>query len=218
MARLLLRGAPLADVQVVLFDKDGTLSRSEPQLLVLAQARIEACLDALLRLHPERSGAGPELSSLLHRAYGLQEPAAAPLAPPGLRPCGATAVGSRQHNLISTATALAQVGLGWPEALAIAESVFNATDPLHHGPLAAPTGTTAVGPMLERLAAAVVRESPDVYFEIQCRNPHSFVALERLRAAVDRVMHAVAAGDAAGFAALMRDGESRTGAEPAPGA
>ncbi|MFM9109913.1 MAG: HAD family hydrolase [Prochlorococcaceae cyanobacterium] len=154
MARLLLRGAPLADVQVVLFDKDGTLSRSEPQLLVLAKARIEACLDALLRLHPERSGAGPELSSLLHRAYGLQEPAAAPLAPPGLRPCGATAVGSRQHTLISTATALAQVGLGWPEALAIAESVFNATDPLHHGPLAAPTGTTAVGPMLERLAAA----------------------------------------------------------------
>jgi prephenate dehydrogenase len=57
-----------------------------------------------------------------------------------------------------------------------------------------------------------------VYFEIQSRNPHSFVALERLRAAVDRVMHAVAAGDAAGFAALMRDGESRTGAEPAPGA
>ena len=63
---------------------------------------------------------------------------------------------------------------------------------------------------LERLAANVVRESPDVYFEIQSRNPHSFAALERLRAAVDRVMHAVAAGDAASFAALMRDGQSRT--------
>ena len=80
-----------------------------------------------------------------------------------------------------------------------------------------PVRSTTFG-ALERLAAAVVRESPDVYFEIQSRNPHSFVALERLRAAVDRVMHAVAAGDAAGFAALMRDGEARTGAEPAPGA
>jgi chorismate mutase/prephenate dehydrogenase len=63
---------------------------------------------------------------------------------------------------------------------------------------------------LERLAAAVVRESPDVYFEIQSRNPHSFGALERLRDSVDRVMHAVAAGDAAAFATLMRDGTIRT--------
>ncbi len=33
-------------------------------------------------------------------------------------PAGTTAVASREHNRISTATALAQVGLGWPEALA----------------------------------------------------------------------------------------------------
>jgi chorismate mutase/prephenate dehydrogenase len=72
-----------------------------------------------------------------------------------------------------------------------------------------PVRSTTFG-ALERLASAVVRESPDVYFEIQSRNPHSFGALERLRAAVDRVMHAVAAGDASSFAALMREGASRT--------
>ena len=80
-----------------------------------------------------------------------------------------------------------------------------------------PVRSTTFG-ALERLAANVVRESPDVYFEIQSRNPHSFAALERLRASVDRVMHAVAAGDAAGFAALMRDGASRTGDGPVPDA
>lgn len=72
-----------------------------------------------------------------------------------------------------------------------------------------PVRSTTFG-ALERLASTVVRESPDVYFEIQSRNPHSFAALERLRAAIDRVMHAVAAGDATSFAALMRDGQSRT--------
>jgi chorismate mutase/prephenate dehydrogenase len=76
-----------------------------------------------------------------------------------------------------------------------------------------PVRSTTFG-ALERLAANVVRESPDVYFEIQSRNPHSFAALERLRASVDRVMHAVASGDAAAFASLMRDGASRTGDEP----
>ena len=75
-----------------------------------------------------------------------------------------------------------------------------------------PVRSTTFG-ALERLAANVVRESPDVYFEIQSRNPHSFAALERLRAAVDRVMHAVAAGDAQAFAALMRDGQSRAGGD-----
>ena len=72
-----------------------------------------------------------------------------------------------------------------------------------------PVRSTTFG-ALERLAANVVRESPDVYFEIQSRNPHSFAALERLRQAIDRVMHAVAAGDADSFAALMREGQART--------
>ncbi len=69
---------------------------------------------------------------------------------------------------------------------------------------------------LEDLAAAVVRESPDVYFEIQASNPHSAAALERLRAALDRVAAAVTAGDPVAFGRLLASGrehtESRKGA------
>jgi chorismate mutase / prephenate dehydrogenase len=63
---------------------------------------------------------------------------------------------------------------------------------------------------LESLAAAVVRESPDVYYEIQAMNPHSVVALDRLRAALDRIVAAVAARDADGFRALLDEGRRRT--------
>ena len=64
---------------------------------------------------------------------------------------------------------------------------------------------------LESLATAVVRESPDVYFEIQAMNPHSAAALERLRDALERIVAAVTSGDAAGFGALLADGRERTG-------
>jgi len=63
---------------------------------------------------------------------------------------------------------------------------------------------------LESLAAAVVRESPDVYFEIQAKNPHSAAALERLRTALGRVVAAVAAHDSDAFRALLEDGQRRT--------
>lgn len=132
--RLLLRGTPLGEIRAVLFDKDGTLSHSEPGLLTLASARVFHCLeevDPALRA---------ELRNLLERAYGLRAGC--------IHPAGTTAVASRAHNLISTATALAQVGLGWPEAQAIAEEVFRRTD-AHD----AQRGTTTDGlrPLLERL-------------------------------------------------------------------
>jgi chorismate mutase/prephenate dehydrogenase len=68
---------------------------------------------------------------------------------------------------------------------------------------------------LESLAAAVVRESPDVYYEIQARNPHSAVALERLRGALDRIVSASAAPDAQEFRALLEEGRRRTPARDA---
>ncbi len=66
---------------------------------------------------------------------------------------------------------------------------------------------------LETLAAAVVRESPDVYYEIQAMNPHSAAALERLRAALDRIIAAVGARDAARFGGLLEEGRKRTPSE-----
>lgn len=63
---------------------------------------------------------------------------------------------------------------------------------------------------LESLATAVVRESPEVYFEIQSGNPHSLEALDRLRHALDRLISAVKERDAAGFRALFEEGQART--------
>lgn len=63
---------------------------------------------------------------------------------------------------------------------------------------------------LESLAAEVVRESPDVYFEIQAMNPHSASALGRLRIALDRIVAAVTARDSEAFGALLEEGRKRT--------
>ena len=104
MVCLQLRGTALGAVDAVLFDKDGTLSISEPQLLTLAKARVFLCLElAAPAIAPQ---AKQELQHLLERAYGLGAEA--------ICPAGITAVASRDHNLIATATALVQVGLGWP--------------------------------------------------------------------------------------------------------
>jgi len=64
---------------------------------------------------------------------------------------------------------------------------------------------------LEALAGRVVRESPDVYFEIQADNPHSKRALERLRDAVERLAAAVSSHDAEAFRSVMTQGRRRTG-------
>lgn len=152
MAQLLLRGERIgaADqpIRAVLFDKDGTLSISEPMLLALAEARVFHCERLLGEHHPEFAPAVlRELNDLLRRAYGL--------GAAGVHPAGTTAVASRQHNLISTATALAQVGLGWPEALALSEAVFKTTDGLHGtGSAHRPVATEGLHDLVEQLAAA----------------------------------------------------------------
>jgi len=63
---------------------------------------------------------------------------------------------------------------------------------------------------LESLAAAVMRESPDVYYEIQAMNPHAEEALGRLAVALDRILATVGARDASGFRALFDEGRTRT--------
>ncbi|WP_438983496.1 HAD family hydrolase [Vulcanococcus sp.] len=154
MVCLQLRGTGLGDVDAVLFDKDGTLSISEPQLLTLAKARVFLCLEqAALCLAPL---AQQELQQLLERAYGLGADV--------ICPAGITAVASRDHNLIATATALVQVGMGWPEALALSEQVFTQADQLDarrrvdqsDNPGTTSTTTHGLRPMLEQLQAAGV--------------------------------------------------------------
>jgi phosphoglycolate phosphatase len=159
MAYLFLRGEPLcptgastaapAPIDAVLFDKDGTLSHSEPMLQALAQARVFQCLR--LAAFPEgESERSSQLEDLLRKAYGLSDE--------GIHPAGTTAVAARDHNLISTATALAQVGLGWPDAVAIAEVAFALTDALHgEGGDHPPHPTAGILALLQRLRGVDVR-------------------------------------------------------------
>ncbi len=63
---------------------------------------------------------------------------------------------------------------------------------------------------LEKLAAAVVRESPDVYYEIQADNPHSLQALEKLRVALERIQEAAQNRRPEDFRQLMEEGKRRT--------
>jgi chorismate mutase/prephenate dehydrogenase len=64
---------------------------------------------------------------------------------------------------------------------------------------------------LEHLAAVVVRESPEVYFEIQTDNPWSLASVEKLREAVDRVIAAVRGRGRTEFEGLLAQGRRRTG-------
>ena len=137
MAALLLRDQDLGPVQAVLFDKDGTLSHSEPELHTLATRRLEHCLAAVA---PQRR---PALRLRLLEAYGLSDDF--------VHPAGITAVATSDHNLLATATALAQVGLGWPEALKLSETVFEQCD--RREASASATTDQAVA-AIERLGAA----------------------------------------------------------------
>lgn len=151
MALLLLRGEPIGEVDAVLFDKDGTLSISEPMLHALATARVTHGLKLLGERHgPLHARQGSRARDLLEQAYGLRGQ--------GIDPAGTTAVACREHNLISTATALTQVGLGWPEALELSQEVFTVTDHLHGQGSASPPGASpGLHGLVQRLAGAGLR-------------------------------------------------------------
>jgi prephenate dehydrogenase len=63
---------------------------------------------------------------------------------------------------------------------------------------------------LEALAGEVVRESPEVYYEIQSGNPNSRSAIEKLQAALARIIEAVDARSFDGFRAVLLEGRGRT--------
>ena len=118
MAKLLLRGQPIGSIHGVLFDKDGTLSRSEPHLLDLFERRMTVISD----LWRDAKGAEHlrELDITLRQAFGIRDKA--------LHPGGTLAVAARQDNLTSTATVFCIFGCSWPEALALAEMCFERID------------------------------------------------------------------------------------------
>lgn len=62
---------------------------------------------------------------------------------------------------------------------------------------------------LEQLAANLVRESPEVYFEIQADNPYSREAVSRLEQALARLAGLIESRDREGFRGWMREAASR---------
>ena len=94
MATLLLRGEPIGSIHGVLFDKDGTLSHSEPHLLNLFERRLTVICD--LWLQTKGAANLRELKITLRQAFGIRDKA--------LHPGGTLAVAARQDNLTSTAT------------------------------------------------------------------------------------------------------------------
>ncbi len=119
MAHLKLKDRLLGPVQGVLFDKDGTLSHSEPRLIELADARIEEA-ERQFRSRGASALRLRELHDLLERTYGRSLD--------GVIPDGTLAVASRHHNLLSTATVFCQMNLSWPQSLVLAQEVFDQVD------------------------------------------------------------------------------------------
>lgn len=98
-----------SQIKAILFDKDGTLARSEDFLRILAHRRARL-LDAQV----------PGVQEPLLLAFGLEEQ--------GLNPAGLMAVGSRQENQIAAAAYVAETGRDWFEALALVEGAFAEAD------------------------------------------------------------------------------------------
>lgn len=73
-----------------------------------------------------------------------------------------------------------------------------------------PLRSTTLG-ALQALSTNLLNESPDVYFEIQAKNPNSAAALERLASAVQRVTAAVSSQNQSTFRELMAEGLAHTG-------
>ena len=119
MVDLLFQGDRIGPIEGVLFDKDGTLSHSEPHLLNLAEARIQSAIELWV------AGGWPEsmcleLRDTLKRAFGL--------GPNGLDPAGTLAVASRRDNLTSMATVFCLMQCSWPAAHQMATKSFQNVD------------------------------------------------------------------------------------------
>lgn len=109
MATIHCKTVEFQDIQVVLFDKDGTLARSEQYLRHLGQKRARL-IDAQI----------PGVQDPLLMAFGLEGDR--------INPAGLMAVGSRHDNEIAAAAYVAETGRDWIEALAIVRSSFAEAD------------------------------------------------------------------------------------------
>ena len=126
MPQLWLRGNPIGDIKGVLFDKDGTLSNSESHLRKVALLRVSEAIK-VLEEDLNKKLEGPSLKELLSLVYGLKTN--------GISPDGASAVASREQNIISTATVLSIFGQTWPESINLSNLIFQKVDSMEENDL-----------------------------------------------------------------------------------
>lgn len=162
MAILKCGGIEIAEVDAIIFDKDGTLADARPFLRELARRRAE-CLEGKL----------PGSFEVLMAAFGCSRM--------DINPEGLMAVGARQENLVVAAGFLAQAGYGWFEAMAIAEAAFQAAELDSKAKQTPPYPGTAA--MLARLAAS--RVSLSILSSDSQRGVEEFVDTYRLKTYLD---------------------------------
>lgn len=97
-------------IEMVIFDKDGTLANSVPYLIQLGRSRAQ-CLDA----H------APGVGTSLLKAFGFDDHGQ-------LHPQRLLAVGSRYENEIAAATYVMETGKDWVQSVSIAQDAFREAD------------------------------------------------------------------------------------------
>ncbi|MEO0456479.1 MAG: HAD family hydrolase [Cyanobacteria bacterium P01_A01_bin.114] len=140
-------GVQFANIQAVIFDKDGTLAQVDTFLGQLGQLRCQQ----LVRLIPDIQTSVLDSFGLTHDAGSVHS------STYSIDPAGLLAVGSRFENVVAIAAHVAATGRGWLEALDIVETAFfNADQAL---PLKAPLTPPVPGAreLLAQLKAAQLK-------------------------------------------------------------
>ena len=109
MVTIQCKGVKFANIQAIVFDKDGTLEDSEAYLRNLGQKR-SRLIDAQI----------PGIGEPLLMAFGINGDS--------LDPTGLLAVGSRRETEIAAAAYIAETGKGWLESLDLARRAFEEAD------------------------------------------------------------------------------------------
>ncbi len=109
MLDIKVQNITFANIEAIIFDKDGTLEDSQDFLRNLAQKR-SRLIDAQI----------PGMGEPLLMAFGIDGDS--------LNPAGLMAVGSRRENEIAAAAYIAETGRGWLESMEIARQAFDEAD------------------------------------------------------------------------------------------
>jgi len=121
MADLLIKDSQVCSIKAIIFDKDGTLSDSEENLLELAKTRIDLSVNKFRKLKINEIKVWL-LKKLLSSVYGLQKTS--------LSADETLAIATREHNIVSTASIFSLFGFNWFKSLSLAQEVFEEVDTL----------------------------------------------------------------------------------------